>query len=467
VRLALAIACALALLAAAAPAGAAPAPMALGMQDPFAFQGELKGAQLELALARAREADSSIVRLGVSWRYYQKRKPKSRAQARDHRWKGYDWAQVDAEVRAVVAAGMQPLLAVGIAPRWFEGRGRPSEAKARPGTWRPSAEGLGDFARALAARFSGRSRDGEGDPLPRVRYFQAWNEPNVPFHMTPQTKSGRVASVAHYRGMLRAFYAGAKKVRADNFVLASGLAPFARLPFGVPPGDFTRELLCVNAAGTKAHRCRRVPFDAYAVHAYPQEDPRVPSPYRGDIRIRLDEITSALKLAARAGTISSRQAGRIWLTELGFAGGGDDPSPETQATWTQIALFMLWRQGVDAVIWWNLRDRAESVFMGRSGLFERGDSIEADRAKPAYTAFRFPLVFIRSGGGVKVWGRAPAPGTVAIEKEVPGGFEQIASVSVGAERVFQVSAPDPGSARLRLRQGSDTSLLSGVTDPAP
>jgi hypothetical protein len=458
----------------AAPARAQQAPLTLGMQDPLAFQGELQGDALGLALTRTRETGASVVRLGVSWRHYQRRKPKRRADARNHTWSGYDWTQLDQEVRAIVGAGLEPFLAIGDAPSWFEGGGRPR--KARPGTWRPSATGFGDFGRAVSLRYSGTGRDAAGNPLPRVRYYQAWNEPNLSAHLSPQASRGRVVSIDHYLRMLRAFYAEVKRTAKSNFVVTGGLGPFGRLPISrsnaqLSPVDFTRAFLCVNENGTRARRCRRVPFDAFALNAYPQDDPRDRPNVPADIRIRLHEITSALNLAARARTISSRQAGRIWITELGFVGTrdgrDDDPSLTTQATWLQMALFMLWRDRVDAVIYWNLRDRPEPVFMQRSGLFERGDSIETDRAKPAYTAFRFPLLFTRSGRQVNVWGRAPSPGTVAIEKEVDGGFEEIASVTVGAERVFQVLAPSPGDARLRLRQGSDTSLPMEVTSPAP
>ena len=471
-RYAVATVCA-ALLLAAAPARAAQAPLTLGMQDPYAFQGELAGDELALALTRTRDAGSTVVRLGVSWRHYQTRKPKKRSQARDHAWGGYNWTQLDAEVRAIAAAGLEPLLAIEIAPRWYEGSRRPSEGVAPPGTWRPSPEGFADFGRAVASRYSGRATDAAGSPLPRARLFQAWNEPNLTAHLTPQGSRGRAVAAGHYLKMLRAFYASVKGVSASNFVITGGLGPFGRMPIGrrgaqYPPVDFTRDLLCVTHSGTRARRCKRVPFDAYAVHAYPQRDPRDAPLHPADIRIKLDEITSALRLAARAGTISKRQAGEIWVTELGFVGGGEDnPSFDTQARWLQMALFMLWRDRVDAVIYWNLRDRAESVFMQHSGLFERGDSIASDRAKPALTAFRFPLLFTRSGRQVNVWGRAPAAGTVAIEKETSGGFEEISSVTVGPERIFQVLAPDPGGAALRLRQGSETSLVMDVTSPAP
>jgi hypothetical protein len=467
------IACCLALLVVAAPAAAAPAPFSLGIQDPFAFQGELKGDQLALALRRAREGGATTVRLGVSWRYVGLRKPGSRAEAQSPTWSGYRWEQVDGEVRALTAAGLQPLLAVGIAPEWFEGSGRPSSAG--PGTWRPSAEAFGDFARALASRFNGSRKDSAGNRLPRVRYFQAWNEPNIPNDLNPQGKGSRNTSPGMYRSLLKTFYAGVKKARSDNFVVTGGLSPFGNLPSSkpggsVPPIDFTRELLCVNAAGTSARKCSRVPFDAYALHAYPQADPRENPRNPGDIRLRLSKITKTLKLAARAGTISSRQAKTIWMTELGFSGGpAPEDHPDTQAGYLQLAFYMLWRDGVDNIMWWHLRDRdrGNPVFMGNSGLFARGASVEADAAKPAYTAYRFPVVVFRSGSRTLMWGRAPSSGTMVVEQEGGPAYQQVASFKVGKGRVFLQSVPNPGNGRLRARLGSTASLPVGVTSPAP
>ena len=68
--------------------------------------------------------------------------------------------------------------------------------EARPGAF-------GDFANAVA---SALLRNFAG--LPRVRYFQAWNEPNLSVYLTPQYKGKNEVAAGHYRRMLNAFYAG-------------------------------------------------------------------------------------------------------------------------------------------------------------------------------------------------------------------------------------------------------------------
>jgi hypothetical protein len=465
---------ALAALAAATPGAAEPAPLELGFNDPFAFQGELGADQRAVALTHAKQAGGSVVRLGVSWRYVDTVEPPSRADARNHAWSGYRWADVDSEVRAVVAAGLQPLLVVNFAPEWFEGPARPSFADAAPGTWDPDAMAYGDFAHAMATRYSGAAQDAAGAPLPRVRLYQAWNEPNLPEFLTPQARRGAHGLVplspAIYRRLLGAFYASAKAVHPNNFILAAGIGPFGDYPerdprHRMPPVAFTQRLLCVSESGARARRCARVRFDAFATHAFPQADPRTPV-NDGDIRLSVDRLTRTLRLAAGAGTITSRQAGRVWTTELGWdAGGPGEIGYAAQARYLQLALYMLWRDGVDTVLWYNLRDRARQAFTWHSGLFVRGATVEADQPKPAYTAFRFPFVVVRSGARTLVWGRAPSAGSpVVIEQaDGKGGWREVGRSRIGSHLVFTRTVPNPGRALLRARQDQDASLASAVS----
>ena len=141
---------------------------------------------------------------------------------------------------------------------------------------------------------------------------------------------------------------------------------------------------------------------------------------------------------------------------------------EQQATFLQLSLYMLWREGVDAVIWFNLRDRREECCFAQGGLFTNGGSIDADQPKPAYTAFRFPLVVVRSGGRTLAWGRAPSRNTpVVVERSEGAGWRELATVAPGRDRVFRVAIGSPGTAAVRARQGADASLASPVTTTAP
>ena len=117
------------------------------------------------------------------------------------------------------------------APGFAEGPGRPSSATA--GSWKPDAGAYGQFARAVAIRYSG-SYEG----LPRVRYYQAWNEPNLSMYLAPQYKGKRSVAPEIYRRLLNSFYAGVKGVDRANVVITGGTAPYG----DEPGGDRTRPL---------------------------------------------------------------------------------------------------------------------------------------------------------------------------------------------------------------------------------
>ena len=97
---------------------------------------------------------------------------------------------------------------------------------------RPDPREYGLFASAVAKRYGGHYAG-----LPRVRYWQAWNEPslfsflvpqyNTPFS-SPVTTASRPVSPQIYAPLVNAFAASVHRVHRDNLVIAGGLPPFAR-----------------------------------------------------------------------------------------------------------------------------------------------------------------------------------------------------------------------------------------------
>src|SRR5204863_1426434 len=136
---------------------------------------------------------------------------------------------LDVALRAAKAAGLDPLLVPFVAPDRAEAPGRWRYATA--GTWAPRPEALGDFATALARRYSGAFADPllRGAALPAVRRWQAWNEPNLPQFLQPQwiAAKGRwkAYSPLRYRAMLNAFSAGIHAVQPTAAVATAGTAP--------------------------------------------------------------------------------------------------------------------------------------------------------------------------------------------------------------------------------------------------
>src|SRR5439155_10256890 len=132
-----------------------PPSLRTGFTDDNAYQ-QLGGSDRVAALQHTRDARGSLVRLFVHWAEVAPAKPPTDALARDPAWPGYRWDRLDSVLRAVRDAGLEPVLAIHIAPAWAEGARRPPVSHDAPaGTWRPSPSAYGAFAEAAARRYSG------------------------------------------------------------------------------------------------------------------------------------------------------------------------------------------------------------------------------------------------------------------------------------------------------------------------
>ena len=67
---------------------------------------------------------------------------------------------------------------------------------------------FGQFAEAVATRYSGTFATPALGTLPRVGYLEAWNEPNLSDYLTPQYTKKSTFAGDYYRGMVNAFSAG-------------------------------------------------------------------------------------------------------------------------------------------------------------------------------------------------------------------------------------------------------------------
>ena len=106
----------------------------------------------------------------------------------------YDFAYIDREIKLAHQRGLTPLVYIEGTPAW-------ASVEIDGGT-RASPKLLGQFARAAARRYSGSFQG-----LPRVRYWQAWNEPNNAVTGAEQVSvvahlvnSGRVRLTGNFRG---------------------------------------------------------------------------------------------------------------------------------------------------------------------------------------------------------------------------------------------------------------------------
>jgi hypothetical protein len=447
------------LLAAAVPLAA------LALLTPPAAAAQPRGLRLGLAdasfsspepalrdewLARARSAGAGLVLLGAPWAQIAPRRPPAGFDPADPADPAYDWTALDGAVRSAAARGLEPVLDVEVAPAWAEGPGRPSLAVAPEGTWLPQPAALGRFAAALATRYSGGfadPADPAAGPLPRVRFFEVWSEENLSEHLNPLWRGGTLVAPAHYRAMLNAAYAAIHGADPGAKTIVGGLAPYGDPVAGgdrVPPVWFWRALLCLRGSRLRPAGCpdpahfdiaAHNPIDVAGpeAHAFSPLDASTPD---------IGRIARIVRRAVRTRRALPARPKPFWAPEIWWDSRPPDPRGvpiHRQARYLEGALFELWRQGVSAVVWWYLRDQAPGpggyAASQQSGLFFRGG-----RPKPARRAFRFPFVARRQRHGrVLLWGRAPAPGRLVVERRTRRGWAPLARPVAGRGRVFLAS----------------------------
>ena len=309
-------------------------------------------------------------RLGVA-----KRRP---VEGTEHDDPAYDWRLYDRIVLDAERHGVEVLFTVFGTPPWANGGAPPTRAPR-------NADRLREFAYAAATRYSGSVRAG-GRVLPRVRYWTAWNEPNLQIGLVPQWKRvGRkwtIQSAADYARICNAVVDGVRASLLRGQKIACGVTaargnnnPNGAKP-SVSPLAFLRAMKKAGATG----------FDAYAHHPYygaPSETPATPSPGRGGVT--LGNIDA---LVAEVTRLYGRK--RIWLTEYGYQTNPPDDvfgvSWETQAQYVRES-FAIARAHprIDMLLWFLLQDEGDPA-RWQSGLI----SATGER-KPSFEAFREEL----------------------------------------------------------------------------
>lgn len=371
----------------------------------------------------------------------------------------YNWAVFDAIVRAAAAGGKELLVTVGGAPSWARGAGSPPAGVSASG-FKVDAGAFADFAYAAALRYGGAFADPlfAGAALPRVRNWQAWNEPTLPIFLYP-------ASTAHYIPLLNGFHDAVKSVAADNFVIAGGLAPVKSSRAAAYPLRFAAELLCVKRRGKfremrfRAGGCRgpRARFDALSIHPYSLgAKPGQSSAIDGNVFVaNVPSLAKMLRVAARAGLTSTRDP-QLWVTE--FALFTNPPnrsigtSPGRTGLYASESIYRLWKAGVSLVTWHMLYEgEPAGILIAGGALID-----DAGRTKPTYRALRFPLYARWVGHRTMVWGRAPVAGqTVTFDGRIP-------ATVAGPDGVFTKTVRGRLEGRLVAAQNGVKSLPTPV-----
>ena len=342
-------------------------PFALGLTDPvFASTA---AAERDTWLDRAVASNASTVLPAAQWSAIAPAQRSSAFDPTDPADPAYNFAALDAAVRDAVAHGLDPLLLVTGTPAWAEGKNRPPNTAKYPiGTWKPQPAELKKFAVALARRYSGSFNDpaDAAGPLPRVRDYQLWAEPNLAIYLNPQWKKNKAVAPVHYRKMLRGFYEGIHSVSNSNRVVTGGTAPYGDPQPGggrMQPLRFWRELLCFKGQDLKKANCRKpAKFDVWAHHPINVGEPRREALNRDDVSTPdLGKIKRVVNKAVRSGRAQPRGKKPIWATEIWWDSKPPDPNgvaARTHARWLAESFYLLWRQGVERVYWFLIRDAA-------------------------------------------------------------------------------------------------------------
>jgi hypothetical protein len=373
----------LAAAAAIALACTASATAAPGLKGGITDSGAALFHEPESFYPELRELGVQVLRAHLNWGGkfgVAKRRPVEGTEPDD---RAYDWRPYDRIVLQAERHGIEVLFSIFGTPPWANGGARPTRAPRNP-------DALREFAYAAATRYSGTYVRSDGVLLPRVRYWTAWNEPNLQIGLVPQWKRERgkwvVQSARDYAEICNAVVDGVRTTMLRGSRIACGVtaARGNNNPSGLKPSVSPLVFLrAMKKAGARG-------FDAYAHHPYygtPAETPATPSPGRNGVTLgNLDALSSELtRLYGRK---------RIWLTEYGYQTNPPDlvfgVPWLTQAAYVRQSFEIARRHPrVDMLLWFLLRDEPDPE-RWQSGLIAA-----TGERKPAYEAFRESLALLR------------------------------------------------------------------------
>ena len=389
-RLVVLVACALAVVAplsvgtaSAKTRRSTATPFLLGIEDNAQILGNATQVLPDIAALKPQ-----VFRFTIFWSQIARRRPSNPTNSDD---KAYDWSKVDAVVNEMNTLKIPVLLTIVSTPAWAGGGSKGLNAPKR-------AIDLQNFAYAAASRYNGTHLDANGAKLPRVVRWEAWNEPNLATHLTPQWtaigkkkvvgdpfcfgKSWVPASPTIYRGILNAIYRGVhaagKKAHISETVAGGATAPYGRGPCAVVPGfaplAFLRDLVT-----------KPVSLDVWSHHPYRNARQNA-KPYTGDnIDVQgMPRLYAALTKAFHRKVL-------VWVTEFGSQTNPPDKlvgiTPAAQARQLKTTYSTLKASGrVKMLVWFLVRDEDIAGRQFYAG-FQSGLETFAGKRKPAFSVF--------------------------------------------------------------------------------
>jgi hypothetical protein len=359
-------------------------------------------------------------------------------------WSAYDQIVTDARQDGITV----DFLLTGPAPLWAAGGGQPSPGGL--GQWNPSAAAFKQFVRAVGMRYSGtydptldQSVPGDPNDLPRVSFWEIWNEPNFGADLAPQAVKGSTVPTAApmYRGLLDAGWSGLQSTGhgSDTIVIGNldARGESARgsrsSPQGLPgnfaatkPLQFIRTLYCVsssykelrggaaasvgcptNAAGSRGFRAANPALfkaTGFATHPYPVNLPPTVASSTDPDYTEFSELPRMASMLDRIQRVyGSGKRFPIYNNEYGYITNPPNHeltalnptskfvSPATAAFYINWAEYLSWRNPRIASTMQYLLYDPNPLKAPEYGGFASGLIFYGGVRKPGYDAYRLPL----------------------------------------------------------------------------
>jgi hypothetical protein len=462
------------LLLAPGRAGASATQQTLLQDDSqFVFTSD---AERNKRLDEARSLGVDIIKFRLDWNAMapsrsKKNKPKGFNGADPAEYNASRWVVFDKAIGGIVARGMRPYVMIGgRAPRWAS----------KDGVTRPNAREFKKFVKAVGTRYSGKYKPSPlAAPLPHVRIFSVWNEPNLRFWLAPQYSHGIPVSPKIYRQLLRGANQSldASGHKHDDLLFGE-LQPYARGGEAghekTHPLTFLRELACVddkfhpytgNAA--KQRGCKDfkpLPGTAVSYHPYTLPGgPDIHTPDKNDASVNeLGRVVATLDKLSHRNRIAANNV-PIWISEFGYQ---TDPPDPYQTPIKKVPGFlgeaeMLAYHNPQVMTWAQyplVDDPSDKSGAGfQSGLRQHNGK----KKKGVYKAFELPLFAdLRSGNHVEVFGgvRAAKGGEqVKIESKLgKAKWKKLRTATLNSQGYFDtvvhVSSPKDRHFRFHFRK---------------
>jgi hypothetical protein len=416
-------------------------------------------------LQQIRDLGGGIVRVTVDWNTVAPLQRPPGFNATDPGsytgWAIYDEIVTDAKQDGIAV----DFSVSGPAPLWAAGGGQPSPGGF--GEWRPSAAAFKQFVQAVGTRYSGtydptlgQSMAGDPNALPRVSFWEIWNEPNFGLDLAPQATRGSTVSTSPsmYRSLLDGGWSALQSTGhgRDTIVIGNldargqSVRGGPGIPQGLPgnfaatkPLQFIRTLYCVsssyrplrggaaasvgcptNAAGSRRFRGAHPGLfqaSGFATHPYPVNlSPNQASSTDPDYTefSELPHLAGVLDRIQRVYGSGTRFP--IYNNEYGYITNppnhsltplnpnGQFVSPATAAFYINWAEYISWRTPRIASTMQYLLYDPNPRKAPEFGGFASGLIFYGGQRKPGYDAYRLPLFLpvssTRHGRSIEVWG---------------------------------------------------------------